>query len=278
MDQCSFSHVLDLIKDDAIFVNNSSQEQTPILLQLQYAFYQLSHDDNSKSFMNTATFWGVSEGHIYNCSKRVIKVLCNIHNTFVKWPNTCRRVVESLCNDAREGFIGAVGKIDKTDIVLHYKPSSKYLGETFWNWKKRYALDLCAVCDSSRSFTYMLAGWPNSAHDACVFASTSIHCESDSYFLAEEYLLGDAAYTNTSHMVTPYKAPASNMRANKRFNQKLSSVQIDIKHAFGMLKGCWQSLTAMRCRIQNSASYAYAVEWITACVVLHNILLGLHDD
>ena len=193
MDRCFFAQVLDLIKDDAIFINNSSQEQTPVFLQLQYILYQLGHDGNSKSFMNTATFWGVSEGHIYNCSKRVIKALCNIRDVFVRWPDASKRVLESLRNDTREGFIGAIGKVDGTDIVLHYKPGGKYLGETFWNQKKRYALDLCAVCDSSKSFTYMLAGWPNSAHNARVFASTSLHREPDAYFSAGKYLLGDAA-------------------------------------------------------------------------------------
>lgn len=75
----------------------------------------------------------------------------------------------------QERFSGVVGKIDGTDIVLHYKPGGIFDGEMFWNWKKRYALDVCAVCNSKKEIIYFLTGWPNSQHDARVFASTRIH-------------------------------------------------------------------------------------------------------
>lgn len=85
-------------------------------------------------------------------------------------------------NDSREGFLGAVGKIDVTDIVLKHKPGGIYEGETSFTRKKVYALELCAVCDSDRRFTYILAGWPNSQHYARIFASTNLHRSSENYF------------------------------------------------------------------------------------------------
>lgn len=44
-----------------------------------------------------------------------------------------------------------------------------------------------------------------------------------------------------------------------------------------MLKGRWKSLTGLRLILTNHQQYEYACMWITACMVLHNILLDLND-
>lgn len=79
-------------------------------------------------------------------------------------------------------------------------------------------------------------------------------------------------------MVPPYKAPEANRRENKKFNKKLSKIWIDIEHTFRMLKGRWASLTALRLVLNTQKQYQYALKWITACIVLHNILLQLDDE
>ena len=45
-------------------------------------------------------------------------------------------------------FVGVVGAVDGTDITLEFKPRGSFDGESFFNRKKRYALDLCTVYDS----------------------------------------------------------------------------------------------------------------------------------
>ena len=158
------------------------------------------------------------------CTLRVIEALCKLKDQLIIWPNQDKRKYESMKNSDREGFLGAVGKLDDTDIVLKFKPGGIFKGGIFFNRKKRYALDLCTICDSSKRFTYILAGWPNSQHDARIFASTSIHRNPRRYFSPGEYLLGDAAYSNTSYLIGPYKSPYTREKSNRRFNRKLSSV------------------------------------------------------
>lgn len=68
-------------------------------------------------------------------------------------------------------------------------------------------MDICAICNSSKKLTYVLAEWPNSQHDAYIFASINIQKNPKNYFLPGEYFLKDSVYSNTSHMVTPYKSP-----------------------------------------------------------------------
>ena len=79
-------------------------------------------------------------------------------------------------------------------------------------------------------------------------------------------------------MVSPYKAPEANQVENNKFNKQLSHICIDIEHTFGILKGRWKSLTGLRLIFTLEKKYEFACMWITACVVLHNILLDLHDE
>ena len=120
-----------------------------------------------------------------------------------------------MVNGTWEGFIGVVGKVDGTDIVSGFKPRGEFKGELFYNRKNRYALDLCAVCDSDKKFTYILAGWPNSQHDARIFGSTNLQQNPQKYFSDGRYLLSDAAYTNSLYMVAPYKAPTTYQKEKK---------------------------------------------------------------
>jgi hypothetical protein len=62
-----------------------------------------------------------------------------------------------LINDDRESeFIEVIEKVDETNIVLSTKPNESYEDELFFNRKKRYAMNLCAMCDTSKKFIYFL--------------------------------------------------------------------------------------------------------------------------
>lgn len=83
------------------------------------------------------------------------------------------------------------------NLVLKHKPGGIYNGETFFT---RKALNWCAIGDSDRRFIYILAGWPNSQHDARIFASTTLHQYIEDIFLSSKDLRGDAAYINTDNL------------------------------------------------------------------------------
>ena len=273
----SFRHILGLISNNPLFYNNANPQQTPIETQLKIALWRLGNDGSASGFRPSASQWGVSEGHINDCTRRVITALFQLREQYIKWPSATERRRESINNDEREGFLGAIGKADNTDIVLQCKPGGEFNDEAFWNKKKRYALDLCAMCDSSKKFIYMLTGFSNATHDARVWGHTRLHQDPETYFSEGQYLLGDSAYTNTEYMVTPYKAPHTRQKRIRKFNRRLSSIRIDIEHAFGILKGRWKSLTGLRLRLRTKKQYEFACMWITACVVLHNVLHGLDD-
>ena len=139
-------------------------------------------------------------------------------------------------NDARADFIECTDKADDIDIVLQRKSDEKYDDEIFFNRKKRYAMNLLEVCDSKRMFTYILTGWPNSQHDARVFAFFALNRRSHEYFSSDEYVLANSAYVSVDHLIPLYKNSATKISVNKRFNLKLFSIRVDIEHAFDILK------------------------------------------
>lgn len=181
-------------------------------------------------------------------------------------------------NERQREFIDVVDKKNETNIVLNIKSKDKYEKELFFNRKKKYVLNLYAVCDSSWRFIYFLCEWLNSQHDQRIFAAEDLHKRLDSYFSDDQYLLKDSAYINSSILITLYKSSHTKRSEIRRFNKRLSRIRIDIEHAFEILKDRWKSLTELRIRVQNKKSYIYVIRWIIACVVLHNILLKIQND
>ena len=59
-------------------------------------------------------------------------------------------------------------------------------------------------------------------------------------------------------MIPSYKALHTLRRSNRKFNRRLSSIYIDIEHAFRILKGQWKSLTGLRLILTNHQQYEYA--------------------
>lgn len=43
----------------------------------------------------------------------------------------------------------------------------------------------------------------------------------------------------------------------------------------GYIKGRWSSLRGLRIQIKNAADHDIAVYWVTACLILHNLVLDI---
>jgi hypothetical protein len=59
----------------------------------------------------------------------------------------------------------------------------------------------------------------------------------------------------------------------EKFNFHLSQARIKSEHTYGIVKGKWASVTDLPVRIFDRRSYGYALDWIMACLVLHNLCL-----
>ncbi len=148
-------------------------------------------------------------------------------------------------------------------------------GETYWNRKKRYAINAQLIIDYNKRILYLYCGHTASVHDSRIFKKTSVYRYSTKFFSKGEYLLADSAYELSTTIITPYKNPASQLRNNKKFNYFHSNVRVAVEHVNGILKQRFQSLNGIRVAVQKKTQHTFIVEWFEACCILHNILLKI---
>ncbi|KAE8228482.1 hypothetical protein CF326_g6581 [Tilletia indica] len=277
MDRPSFAFLHDLIAQSSVFGSSARCPQAPVAEQLAIALHKYGTNGSGGSIRIKAGHWGQSEGHIINFTRRVTTALVEMVRDWIRWPNAQERAAESLDSENRSGLVGVIGKLDATDVVLHEKPGGSMKGEEFFNRKKRYGINLTAVCDHNLRFTFVTTGWPSSVHDSRVWANSDVATRPNHYFRGAEFLIADSAYPSSDRIVVPYKKPHSRVLDNKKFNKALSSVRIDIEHAFGLLKGRWASLRGLRLRVLNEEHMQGVCNWIIACCVLHNVLISVKD-
>lgn len=145
--------------------------------------------------------------------------------------------MENMKNDFQKEFLGCVKKLYGTNIFLINKPKGAYNRKIFFTQKNKFALDLCAIYNSSKRFIYILTSWPNSQYDAKIYFSTNLQRYLENYFAFGKYILGNAIFTNIFHLISFYKLPLTNKKKYCYFNQKFSRIYINIKHVFENFKG-----------------------------------------
>ena len=132
-----------------------------------------------------------------------------------------------------------------------------------WCRKGYYGLNVQAVCDASRRFTFLAIDCPGSVHDSLAFSLSTLgkHVQ---HLPLGYYILADAAYKAIPRCLTPYEGRGTT-EAEKTFSFYQSSLRINIECAFcGVYKRwgiLWQPL---------SCSLSHNVLIIQVCFALHN--------
>jgi hypothetical protein len=133
MDQTSFQHILDLIKDDPVFCNQNRRPQRPVQHQLAVYLIRMGRTQALK----TSNVAGVAEGTLYKYCNRVSKAIRCLKRGHLAWPgHQRRRIIKRTF--AAKGFPGCIGMCDGSLIRLGTKP--KESGKSYWCRKKMYAV------------------------------------------------------------------------------------------------------------------------------------------
>jgi hypothetical protein len=195
-------------------------------------------------------------------------------------------------------FKGAIGAIDGSHVPCSVQDVVNHTcrhGYTSQN--------VLAICDFDMRFTFVVAGWPGSAHDTRIlhhalanFPSFPVPPKGKTlssilkgyycYFpmltlclLSGKYYLVDSGYPNRIGYLAPFKGstyhlPEFRLRRGRAlqgkyeiFNFFHSSLRNVIERAFGILKQKWRILKAM-----PSFSPRTEKHIILACMALHNFI------
>jgi hypothetical protein len=118
-------------------------------------------------------------------------------------------------------------------------------------------------------------GWPGSTHNNQVLANSWLAQNSAGV------ALGDCAYAPRAWVVPAFKKPVGvPMPPTKTgFNALVAKPRVTSEHTIGILKGRYSFLHSIRLRLtEDKESMAKIQQYFAVAIVLHNLLIGWHDD
>lgn len=151
--------------------------------------------------------------------------------------------------------------------------------EPSFRGRKNYATqNVMAAVDFDLRFTYVLAGWEGTAHDALVLRDALTRANGLRVPQGKFYLV-DAGYGAKPGFIPPFRNVryhlnewGSNPVQNEKelFNLRHSSLRVTVERAFGSLK--------RRFKILDDATpffpYATQVDIVVACCIIHNWVIN----
>lgn len=168
------------------------------------------------------------------------------------------------CVDGMLIWINKPCKKSKTESSIG--PKKFYCGR-----KKKFGINLQAICDHQRRFIDIDVRHPGSTSDYLCFTTSKIHQKilSKSDFIHPSlHFFGDSAYVNTSFMATPFKGSHSGVK--DAYNFYHSQLRINIECAFGILVHRWGVL---RKPFPVNITVGKVSQVVRALCILHNFCI-----
>lgn len=179
-------------------------------------------------------------------------------------------------------FWGAIGALDGLAIRIKCPTKKDGINDpgNYFCRKGFYALNVQAICDRDKRFTWVSCCHKGSTHDSTAFAETRLMeiLQQMSGELWEEgfFIVGDQAYPISSFLMVPYPEvdPTNDpVRAKDSFNYYLSSERIFIECAFGELIMRWGIFwSPLRFELGKSTKI------VEAAMLLHNHIVDCRNE
>ena len=229
---------------------------------------------NLNSQRDIAERFNISQGHLCTLIKDVVDYLCSIAQQVICWPATSE--IDQLEFDFAQysNFPGIIGAIDGCHIPIL---APDYCQLDYLDRNHRHSVNLLAVCDARKRFTYCFAGYPGSVHDQRVLSNSSlgdiINTHPCTYFPSSHYhIIGDSAFQLHPCVMVPYKDTGNLTVKEMTYNRRLSQTRRVIENTFGLLKGRFRRLKHLECKLSRVSSN------ILACCVIHNLTVSEESE
>ncbi|KAJ3678228.1 hypothetical protein LUZ60_002031 [Juncus effusus] len=175
-------------------------------------------------------------------------------------------------------FNNCIGAVDgtHTPISVSSKEASRYRGR-----KHVPTQNILAAVDFNLHFTYVLAGWEGTAHDALVL-NNAIEREDGICVPDGKYYLVDAGYSTQPGFISPFRGVRYHLKEfssnppttdKELFNLRHSSLRTTVERAFGALKNRFKILTT-----KPFFPESMQVDIAIACCIIHNYIIDVDPD
>mmetsp|Transcript_121117 Transcript_121117/g.347969 ORF Transcript_121117/g.347969 Transcript_121117/m.347969 type:complete len:383 (-) Transcript_121117:127-1275(-) len=239
------------------------------------------------SYLDLSPLFHVSASHIYLIFDQflhwVLKAFEFPLKRYILEANwEALRAISAEFSYASNGvFNGIIGALDGIAIRIRSPlltevsdPGNYYCRKGF------FALNVQAICDRSKIFTWVYTSNKGSTHDSVAFANShlfSLLCHEAASLEAKGlYLVGDSAYNLTPFLLVPYSTDEIRNDTGDMcdaFNFFLSSSRIHIECAFGELVRRWGILW----RTLNF-DLAKSQRVVQVCMLLHNFIKKQNNE
>ena len=267
-----FDHLLQRIEEGLnIHINRMHTGGRPKIEARKMLAMGLWYLANQDSYREIGEAFGVTKSTAHKAAKGVIDELNNLKSTVIQWPSGQNLMLEEEYFARLSSIRGTIGSIDGCHIKI--EAPSKNVQQDYVNRKHYHSINLLAVCDSKKKFTYLSVGSPGSFHDQRVLYRTELWDKIDTteachIFPSGFYhIVGDSAFKLMEKLMVPYRDNGSLTIQQKQFNTKLSQQRGLIENAYALLKGRFRRLKCVRAKL-GKIPYI-----ISACAVVHNISL-----
>lgn len=132
-----------------------------------------------------------------------------------------------------------------------------------------YGLNCQAMCDSDLRFLFFGVVAPGSTNDNIAFFHAKGLAEFINSLPPGLYVVGDAAYTVTEKLLTPFVGAQKSDKSKDAFNFYLSQLRIRIEMAFGLLTNKFRILKKP---LEKSTSTNSKI--LLTCAMLHNYIIN----
>ena len=223
--------------------------------------------------MDVARQFAIGEGTVQKITDQVITAIRSLKGEYLSWYSSSQITKMKARIYQQSGFPNCVGFLDGTTIVFAEKPVKE--GEAYYSRKSDYGINSQIVADLDGHIRYIFTGYPASVHDSRCVRNSDLFKVPEKFFSKGEYVLADSAYTLSDTVLPTFKKPASLRANNAAFNVIHSSMHVKVEHCIGMLKGRFQSLRGTRVRLAGAKDANRIIDWVMACAVVHNMVLGM---
>lgn len=295
----SFLYVLDMIQSHPVFVNPSilsPSQQRSVHFQLFVALSRLASDGDGWCMDRISEVFQIGHGSVTNYTERVCEALNKHARKWISWPTAAARRALSALGDEKYGFPGFVASCDGTLIALRRAPAFDMFPETYHHHRHGgYGFNVLFWVDHHGSIIRVMCNWPASASDQAIFDASTFAQQPYNYLKKnEEFIFTDLGFKREVFSVPPYKGAEARIEHNALFNhaQRVGRVKVfvnallfcivvtetQVEHANGVIKARFASLKSIPIDIRSADDMPRCSSWITACVILHNILISLRDQ
>jgi len=239
------------------------------------------------SYLDLSPLFEVSSAHIYQIFEQfldwVLKALEFPLARYIYDENweALKGISDEFSYGSNGVFSGIIGALDGLAVRIRSPlltevsdPGNYYCRKGF------FALNVQAICDRSRRFTWVYTSNKGSTHDSVAFTNSRLYSlmSAKAVLLEQQgiYLVGDSAYNLTPFLLVPFSTDEIRNDSGDMcdaFNFFLSSSRINIECAFGELVRRWGILWRTL-----HFDLAKSQRVVQVCMLLHNYIKNCHEN